>query len=268
MSKGCPICQQMIGQSSPEHNGVCLAISDKMREHVSALYQHRTETTLPANTDYNQLPFNMCDQDFVWRIRCFDARWIKRQLSDQTGLNILEIGAWNGWLSHHLARAGHQLTAIEYSDHPTDGLGAKQRYDADWHTIQMDAADLSIFKTQFDVIIINHGLHYFPGPVDYVQTARALLAPGGRLFLLNLIFYKDPSQRIQQIERQSTAFEREQGYSYFVHPSRGYMDIQDRDHMMKMDINMRPYPIMWRANLKARWKSTAPRYCYGILQVD
>jgi len=268
MSERCPICQQMIGQSSPKHDGVCVAISGSLREHVSAIYQHRTETTLPANTDYNQLPFNMRDQDFVWRIRCFDAKWIQGQLNDQTRLKILEIGAWNGWLSHHLARAGHQVTAIEYSDHSTDGLGAKQHYDVDWHTIQMDAAVLSIFKTQFDVIIINHGLHYFPDPIEYVQTARSFLVPGGRLFLLNLIFYKNPAQRIQQIEQQSTAFEREHGYSHFLHPSRGYMDMQDHDDMVKMGLDVRSYPVMWRANLKARWKPAAPRYCYGILQVD
>jgi len=259
----CPICPQMIGQSSQRHNGVCIALPNKMQDHVKALYQHRDQTQLPADTEYNGLPFNQHGRGFIWKIRCFDVRWVMRQLRGQTGLHILEVGAWNGWLSHHLAHAGHWVTALEYSDHPTDGLGAKQFYNLDWHTIQMDPTDLYLFKMQFDVVIINHGLHYFTDPIDYVKKAQALVAADGRLFLLNLIFHKDPTQRIQQIRQQATVFETTYHYPYFLQPSRGYMDLKDRDAFIKSGVQLRSYPNMWRANLKAQWIHTAPRYQYG-----
>ena len=265
MSGPCPICPQMIGQSPQKHNGACQVIDAALRDHVEQLYQCRPATSLPPGTNYNQLPLNQSQKDFIWRIRSYDVNWVLKTLTHDKALHILDIGAWNGWLSHHLVRAGHYVTSIEYSNHHADGLGAMQHYDVKWHTIQMDLTQLDSFQAQFDVVIINHGLHYFPNPVEYVRKAMQLVNPGGRLIALNLMFYLDPSQRIAEIQHQQDAFEANHNVPYFIKPSRGYLSEDDWRQFKQMGMMLHNYPVMWRANLKARFRRTAPRYAYGIL---
>lgn len=179
---------------------------------------------------------------------------------------VLEIGAWNGWLTHHIARAGYDVIAADYSAHPSDGLGAKQYYSVDWLAIQMDLSDLSIFDPCFDVVIINHGLHLFPDPVSYVEQARTRLKPGGKLILLNLTFFRDPSQRKAQFTTVSETFQQKYGVPMLLKPSRGYMDFDDKAKLEAAGIKLHTYSGRRKANLKASLIKTAPAYFYGTAQ--
>ena len=81
-------------------------------------------------------------------------------LKDQ--LKILDLGAWNGWLSNQLSSDGHELvTAIDYFLHERDGLAAKKYYPNEFLAIQMDLEDLSILPYNYDIIIINRGFTLF-----------------------------------------------------------------------------------------------------------
>ncbi|PJF20883.1 MAG: hypothetical protein CUN56_13915 [Phototrophicales bacterium] len=233
----CPICGELITKPNS-----CIAIDPTLKTHVDVLYAYQVGAMPP----------------FLARIRSADRRLIKKYLSGYQ--SVLEIGAANGWLTHQLAQ-NHHVLALDYSDHPITGLGAKGA----WHTLQMDLTDLSIFPDgQFDALVINHGLHLFPNPVQYVQQSQRLIRPGGCIILLNLIFHCNPQRRIEQLLKQATQFEARHHVPYLINPSRGYLDGEDRTQFQKIGFKIRPYFVMWRAWLKSHIQSTAPLYCYGI----
>jgi len=226
---------------------------------MAAIYAHReAQGAYQPIADYNALPHALAHHDFIWRIRAEDVRIVKRHLPNSPA-DVLEIGAYNGWLSHHIARAGHHLTAIGYSDHPTHGLGAKQHYSVDWHAIRMDVTDLRQFQRPFDRVIINHGLHLYPDPVAMVRKAKALLNAGGMLIVLGLIIHRDPRKRAAQVQQDDATMQAISGRSYYLRPTKGYISDE-----RQLKLTHAPYRCMWRANLKARFRRTAPRYSYGV----
>jgi 2-polyprenyl-3-methyl-5-hydroxy-6-metoxy-1,4-benzoquinol methylase len=249
-------------------NGVIDLMNPDMKEHIRAIEKHRLTVIqqLPTINDYNGLPFSLSHQHFEWLIRAHDVRKVLNLIRSRTEQNILEIGAWNGWLTHHLARAGHDVVAIDYTADEHDGLGAKIHYDVNWTAIQMDLTNLSVFDCRFDMIVINHGLHFFSDPVDYVQEVKKLLKPNGLLILLNLTFYRNPARRIVQVEKLTSDFIEAYGMSIFLKPTRAYMDFEDKHQFQKQGITLRLYRHLWRANLKARMRKTAPAYYYGFVQ--
>lgn len=274
MSVLCPRCHRPIdvqnrtcasGHTFDLENGVLVLMDESMRHHVQAIYRHRegVQRELPTITDYNRLPCSLAKQHFEWRLRCQDVGIVSRLLNQDEG-SILEIGAWNGWLTHHLVRTGYDVTAIDYTTHPDDGLGAKRHYDADWLAIQMDLTDLSVFDPCFDAVIINHGLHLFPDPVTTVKQAQHLLKPGGLLILLNLTFFRNPSQRIAQHQALAETFQKRYGVPFLLRPSRGFMDSGDKAKLKAMGIKFYRYAQRWKANLKSFWVQSAPSYFYGV----
>lgn len=233
----CPICGDPIAKPNS-----CVAIDDALKAHVDALYHYQVGA-MPS---------------FLMRIRAADSQLVKMHLRGFK--TVLEIGATDGWLTRQLTDH-HDVLALDYSAHPVTGLGAKGA----WHTLQTDLTDLSMFPdAKFDALIINHGLHLFPHPVDYARDVRRLVRPGGIILLLNLIFHHDPSQRIQQLKAQAAQFEAAHHMPYLIKPSRGYLNSTDHAGFIAAGFKIKPYPAMWKSWFKAQLKPTAPLYSYGI----
>ncbi len=261
----CAVCGQHIKSCPRYHDGICHTIPAELAEHMIKIQQFRTGHTqhLHIDVDYNALPCALKQTHFEWRIRCFDVNIVQKHLANKQKQTVLEIGAWNGWLSHHIARAGHRLTAVDYSAHAEQGLGTITRYDVQWHGIQADLLDLEQFTTPFDVVVMNHGLHLFPDPIAYVQGLQKLVKPGGLLIILCVIVYRDASQRQAHNASLDDTMQREKGQSYFLRATRGYLDSNDKHQLENLGIRLRPYMGMWRANLKARVIPSAPAYYHG-----
>src|SRR5262245_11594678 len=79
-----------------------------------------------------------------WRIRVRSSQHfvqtVLRQLEAAAGrpLDLLDLGAGNGWMSHRLALRGHRAVAVDVFEDRQDGLGALMRYD---HSVSAIAAD-------------------------------------------------------------------------------------------------------------------------------
>ncbi len=213
---------------------------------------------------YPQLPVaSAVRQNHEWRLRAYDLDIIARLLAGRTGLRILDIGAWNGWLSHRLVGMGHQVIAIDYFVDEHDGLGARKWYDSDWAAIQMNLDDLSILADRFDAIILNRCLQFFVDPPAYAQTARQLLTPGGLLILTGLEFLRDPTSRQASVIALRQRLN-QHGIDFFK-PIKGYLDASDRARLASMGIELRPYPQLRLANLKACFVAQAPQHLYGLV---
>src|SRR5262249_12728849 len=115
----------------------------------------------------------------VWRIRArsydvFLSRVLQPLERETDRLQVLDLGAGNGWLSARLVRRGHYAIAVDILDDPLDGLRAVHHY-VDQHRPSAFLADfdrLPLPDDSVDLAIFNASLHY---STNYAHTLRELL---------------------------------------------------------------------------------------------
>ena len=279
----CPNCHQAIdpdtlacphGHQFGCEDGVLVLLGEefgqKLRTFIANIQRFRAaeRKRLLDSAVYEDLPFAKAVRtNWEWQRRGYDVVNIVRLLGARHRQTILDIGAWNGWLSHQLARRGHHVTALEYFTDPYDGLRAKKFYSTGWQAIQMDLTDLSVLDQQYEMVIINHGLHFFSDPIAHVAAAKQKVAPGGWLILLGLQVFSDPSARIKQVAAWQQDFQARYGANFFLNPTKGYLDLTDQARLQTLGVVLKPYPQLWRRNLKAFFKKTAPKHYYGVAAV-
>ncbi len=219
---------------------------------------------------YPQLPFiEPTGEGWEWRMRRYDLQVLASRLPTLTrqkkGLQVLDVGAWNGWLSYRLSLWGHGVTAVDYFHDEYDGLAAKKFYPVSWQAVQMDLTDLSLLDTCFDLVILNRCLQFAPDPVQMITQARARLAAGGLLLVTGLQIFADARQKAEQVTSYRQQNWQKYGFELFLKPTKGYLDGQDKKTLQTLGVQLRPYSQLWLANLKSYLKPTLPRHFYGLL---
>jgi len=278
LSLHCPTCRQPLdrerlicpnGHSFAMKDGVLslldAAFAQRLHRFNATLARHRAATgrRLLDPALYAELPFTAALRDQVeWRLRRYDWAVVQKWVGTEPQ-RVLDIGAWNGWLSYRLTLLGHEVTAVDYFTDPYDGLAAKQFYPVDWQAIQMDLTDLSPLPPVFDAIILNRCLAFFSDPVAYLAQVRTKLAPGGRLLLTGLAFYHDPSLKAQAVATMTDNYRQQYELELFLNPTKGYLDSEDQQRLAAAGVRLTPYPQLLPANLKAWLWPQHPRYYYG-----
>src|SRR5437763_14639881 len=86
---------------------------------------------------YRALPYRDLTGCFdeIWRIRARSyATFLANVLAPLErrtpfkSLDVVDLGAGNGWLGYRLTRRGHHVTALDLLDDPLDGLRAIRHY--------------------------------------------------------------------------------------------------------------------------------------------
>ncbi|MBC8076476.1 MAG: hypothetical protein H7Y32_10415, partial [Chloroflexales bacterium] len=54
------------------------------------------------------------------------------------------------------------------------------------------------------------------------------------------------------------------GFELFLAPTRGYLDFGDKTALELLGVALRPYPQLWRANLRALLRPARPWHAYGV----
>lgn len=281
----CPTCftklaQTPAGYTCPanhhfqEKNGILPLLNPTFQQELTdfcAILQkdraHHNKRLLDP-TIYPQLPYLAAPPAGTkaeWRMRQYDLEIIKQHLPTQPH-TILDIGAWNGWLSHHLTQWGHTVTALDYFDDPYDGLQAKQHYPLDWQAIQLDLTDLTPLNQQYHTIILNRCLAFMPDPAGYIHHVQQFLVPAGQLIATGLAIFHNPSQKQQQVTAYRQAYQQKHSRDIFLKPTKGYLDPTDKTTLQATHLTLHPYPQLRLANLKSHLRPTAPRYYYGLIQ--
>jgi SAM-dependent methyltransferase len=201
-----------------------------------------------------------------WRHRAGDLALVLSLLERKGTRTVLDVGAWNGWLSNRLALQGLQVTAVDYFDDRYDGLGARVFYETDWDAIQMDLLDLSLLDSQFDAIVINRCLQFFPDPAAFVRHATGRLAPGGQLIATGLQIYRNPVRKRRSVAALRDAVRQRFGFELFLRPTKGYLDSDDERELTMSGMRLLPHPGSRLRNLAAATMvPTRPRHLYGLL---
>jgi 2-polyprenyl-3-methyl-5-hydroxy-6-metoxy-1,4-benzoquinol methylase len=100
-------------------------------------------------------------------------------------VSILDIGCGTGSLSVMLAELGHKVTGIDLSPAMIAQAEAKVRAAGQQVTLMvMDGAQPQLLPQRFDVIVCRHLLWALPEPALVLRRWVDLLAPGGRLLLI------------------------------------------------------------------------------------
>jgi SAM-dependent methyltransferase len=132
------------------------------------------------------------------RARTFDA-FVRHVLRPEAArlnrpLDIVDLGAGNGWLSYRVAREGHRATAIDIRDDHVDGLGAAAPFIAATPgriaciTASFDAIPLIDAKS--DITVFNAALHYSTDLAKTMAEAVRITRPGGIVTILDSPFYR------------------------------------------------------------------------------
>jgi 2-polyprenyl-3-methyl-5-hydroxy-6-metoxy-1,4-benzoquinol methylase len=281
----CPNCREPIeadtlacaNQHRFTHdvNGVLVLLSDAFRYELDrflpgfqALRDAEGKRLLDpaAYEQLPDLPASSGDPQFQleWRLRRYDWQVIDRMLHGRSGLRILDVGAWNGWLSHRLARQGHDVTAIDYFVDEYDGLGARRFYHSTWQAIQLDLTDLEVIDEVFDVVVLNRCLQFFAEPVAYALYARHLVARQGLLLATGLSVIRDVTRKQREVQ-QLRAHLQQHGLDFF-RLLKGYLDRSDTAQLRAAGFDLRKYPQLRLANWRSWLQATRPSYFYGVWQ--
>lgn len=149
---------------------------------------------------YRALPFVDRSDRFaeIWRLRAQSFRRLQRTIvrpmagARGGSLRIIDAGAGNGWLSFRLARAGHRLAAVDVCTDRRDGLATLSLYAADCSVLALQASfdKIPLGPRQADLLIFNGSLHYSSDYLGTLRQAMPLLAPDGRIVVMDTPYYR------------------------------------------------------------------------------
>jgi SAM-dependent methyltransferase len=183
---------------------------------------------------YRALPFQDQTGQFSndWRIRAASYRGLLREavvsLEYPPGkqLKILDLGAGNGWLSYRLAQRGHHVAAVDLLTNTFDGLGAFRHYDVCFTPMQAEYDRLPLTGGQADLVVYNASFHYSTDYLTTLKEAQRVLAPGGRIAIVDTPLYQDEKSGRAMVEERHKAFAARFGFPSDRLPSGNYLTFE------------------------------------------
>jgi SAM-dependent methyltransferase len=132
------------------------------------------------------------------RARSFEAllRGVVEPLARRSRrpLEILDLGAGNGWLCHRLLRAGHHALALDLRIDRVDGLGAAAGFGRHlpsmFPRVSASFERLPLARAIFDLAVFNASLHYTVDLERALSEAAGVVVPGGSVAIMDTPFYR------------------------------------------------------------------------------
>ena len=138
---------------------------------------------------YRRLPSVASDDPYAgeWRIRRETYHHLLQHVlaAGPQPVQVLDLGAGTGWLSHRLSALGHAAVAVDAIDDDRDGLGATRFYPTEFAVVHADFNALPFAPGQFDLVVFNGSLHYATDTAATLENAYRQLAPGGVLAVMD-----------------------------------------------------------------------------------
>lgn len=192
----CPNCQSKYHQL----DGIWHLLTPEREAHYANFlddYAFIRKAEGRGSTDpafYHRLPSVSPSTPYAWQwhIRANSYRKLIREILPNIGegLQVLDLGAGNGWLSNRLFLQGHFPTAMDINIDPFDGLAAARHYSPAWPRIRAEFNCLPISDACVNVAIFNASIHYSDDYDTTFSEALRVLKPNGSIIIMDSPIYK------------------------------------------------------------------------------
>jgi SAM-dependent methyltransferase len=165
-----------------------------------------------------------------WEIRARSFAHFARKLlprienEQKRPLDVLDLGAGNGWLSHRLGLRKHSSIALDIFCDKQDGLGALHHYPFPIPGVAAEFDSLPFADARFDLLIFNSSFHYSSDYVQTLQEARRCLRPSGWLVIMDSPLYDHREHGEKMRAERQLHFERTYGFRSEAQRSIEYLD--------------------------------------------
>ena len=157
-----------------------------------------------------------------WAIRSRTFRYIAHKIlpelqsRTEAPLDLLDLGAGNGWLSYRLARRRNFPVAVDISINNRDGLGAAAHYLSELPTLfprfQAELDNLPFADAQFDAAIFNASFHYSENYTKTLGEAIRCLRPGGTIIISDSPSYRTEESGHRMLQERRASFMKHFGF--------------------------------------------------------
>jgi SAM-dependent methyltransferase len=137
---------------------------------------------------------------------------VVKPLADRRPLDVLDLGAGNGWLCRRLAGMGHRAVALDVRDDEVDGLGAAKCFldDApgEFACLKASFDGLPFADRLFDLTLFNASLHYATDLCRVLVEAARVTRKDGAIAILDSPFYgreRDGQLMVAEKRKQGAA---------------------------------------------------------------
>lgn len=269
----CAVCSTHIRNQK----GIWIALTPQREEHFQQFireYQQVRAAEGRGSQDaayYLALPFRDVSRrnQQQWSIRARTFQYLQNNIfypmeAEKPTLDVLDLGAGNGWLDYRLALRGHRSVAVDLLMNCFDGLGAASHYLERLSTLfprfQAEFARLPFADAQFDCAIFNAAFHYAENYEVTMAEVIRCVRPGGWIVIADSPWYPNEEDGQQMLEERRQAFVRRYGFSSDSIQSMEYLTdarLQTLAQRFGIDWQVhRPYyGIRWSLRpVIARWK--------------
>ncbi|HYS71434.1 MAG TPA: methyltransferase domain-containing protein [Thermoplasmata archaeon] len=139
-------------------------------------------------------------QSSKWRVKARSADALFAALLPRTHPRVADLGCGVGWLSHRLARRGHEVFAVDVITDGILGLAAANVYvrQGPFFERVLGELDRPPFREGIlDAVVCNASLHYAEDVESALRGIARTLRPGGALFVLNSPVHEDARSAIR-----------------------------------------------------------------------
>lgn len=277
----CPVCRTLIGGQNfaCENNHVysfdenVFVLLDAAQKTYIDTFTNRLHEIRKQEKFHHIKPGEYCKLPFTdnkefkneWRLRKYSLKILNSLLEGRKVKTVLEIGPYNGWLSNRMAGMGFDVTAVDYFADGLDGLKAARYYKNKWFCVQMDLRDISLIKSKFDLVVINHALQFFNNYREIIGQSKEILENGGLLTLLGLPFFYNPEEKIKAITENAKYYKDKYGFGIELYPDsfKGFLDLNDFAVIKETGVILKKYPQLLLQNIRASLTSKKAVYYYG-----
>lgn len=140
-----------------------------------------------------------------WMIRAKSYERFSAYLTkhyQKAGLDILDVGCGNGWMSNRLFSMGHNITATDLNlrelEQAEKVFGTHEKLQ--W--VYCDILKDNIINAPFDIIVFAASCQYFPDISALTEKMKPLLKKNGAIHLLDSFFYTEKNICVAQTRTQ------------------------------------------------------------------
>ncbi len=157
----------------------------QVREKENRIYKDEEVKLLPdiknTHQHYNE-----------WILRKKSLDRFLRYLSDkQKELMILDVGCGNGWFSYKISKAAdNQIFAVDINEFELK-QAARVFSSQTLSFVYGDVFENIFSKREFDLIVLNSSIQYFPDLLKIIDVLLALLKEKGELHIIDSPFYNE-----------------------------------------------------------------------------